>query len=83
MDFTEWKGVSVLSNWKNIQKAKSIEHKNRERILAVNPHVDDGSGIYVLTRTDEDGFRFAYVGRYTYSKDWQGILMDTSTLIYP
>ena len=62
MDFTEWKGVSVLSNWKNIQKAKAIEAKNRERILAVNPHVDDGSGIYFLTRTDEDGFRFAYVG---------------------
>ena len=63
MDFTEWKGVSVLSNWKNIQKAKAIEAKNRERILAVNPHVDDGSGIYFLTRTDEDGFRFAYVGQ--------------------
>lgn len=46
MDFTEWKGVSVLSNWKNIQKAKAIEAKNGERILAVNPHVDNGSGIY-------------------------------------
>ena len=63
MDFTEWKGVSVLSNWKNIQKAKAIESKNRERILAVNPHVDDGSGIYFLTRTDEDGIRYAYIGQ--------------------
>lgn len=63
MDFKEWKGVSVLSNWKNIQKAKAIETKNRERILAVNPHVDDGSGIYFLTRTDEDGFRYAYIGQ--------------------
>jgi hypothetical protein len=63
MDFTEWKGVSVLSNWKNIQKANAIESKNRERILAVNPHVDDGSGIYFLTRTDKDGIRYAYIGQ--------------------
>lgn len=52
-----------MADWKNIARAKSIERKNRERILAVNPHVDDGSGIYFLTRTDEDGFRFAYVGQ--------------------
>ena len=38
MDFTEWKGVPVLNNWKNIQKAKDIEKKNREKILAVNPN---------------------------------------------
>lgn len=63
MDFEEWKGVSVLSNWKNIQKAKAIETKNRERILAVNPHVDEKSGIYFLTRTDEGGFRYAYIGQ--------------------
>lgn len=63
MDFTEWKGVSVLSDWKNIQKAKAIEAKNRERILAVNPHVDDRSGIYFLTRMDEDGIRYAYIGQ--------------------
>jgi hypothetical protein len=55
--------VIRLADWKNVAKAKSIERKNRERILAVNPHVDDGSGIYFLTRTDEDGFRFAYVGQ--------------------
>lgn len=52
-----------MADWKNIAKAKSIERKNRERILAVNPHVDDGSGIYFLTRTDEDGFRYAYIGQ--------------------
>lgn len=52
-----------MADWKNIAKTKSIERKNRERILAVNPHVDEKSGIYVLTRTDEDGFRFAYVGQ--------------------
>lgn len=52
-----------MADWKNVAKAKSIERKNRERILAVNPHVDDGSGIYFLTRTDEDGFRYAYIGQ--------------------
>nr|DAZ60811.1 MAG TPA: GIY-YIG nuclease superfamily protein [Caudoviricetes sp.] len=52
-----------LTDWKNVAKAKSIEKKNRERILAVNPHVDEKSGIYFLTRTDEDGFRYAYIGQ--------------------
>lgn len=30
-----------LADWKNVAKAKAIEKKNRERILAVNPHVDE------------------------------------------
>lgn len=52
-----------MADWKNVAKAKAIEKNNRDRILAVNPHVDDGSGIYFLTRTDEDGFRYAYIGQ--------------------
>lgn len=52
-----------MADWKNVAKAKSIERKNRERILTVNPHVDEKSGIYFLTRTDEDGFRYAYIGQ--------------------
>lgn len=52
-----------MADWKNLAKAKAIEKKNRERILAVNPHVDEKSGIYFLTRTDEDGFRYAYIGQ--------------------
>lgn len=52
-----------MADWKNVAKAKSIEKKNRERILTVNPHVDEKSGIYFLTRTDEDGFRYAYIGQ--------------------
>lgn len=52
-----------MANWKNIAKAKAIEKNNRERILAVNPHVDEKSGIYFLTRKDEDGFRYAYIGQ--------------------
>jgi len=52
-----------LADWKNVVKAKAIEKNNRERILAVNPHVDEKSGIYFLTRTDEGGFRYAYIGQ--------------------
>lgn len=29
----------------------------------MNPNIDNGSGIYFLTRTDEDGFRYAYIGQ--------------------
>lgn len=46
----------------NFRKAKAIETKNKKRILAINPHVDEGSGIYFLTRT-EDGIRYAYIGQ--------------------
>lgn len=52
-----------MADWKNVAKAKSIEKKNRERILAVNPYVDEKSGIYFLTRTDKDSFRYAYIGQ--------------------
>lgn len=52
-----------MVDWKNVAKAKAIEKNNRERILTVNPHVDEKSGIYFLTRTDEDGFRYAYIGQ--------------------
>lgn len=52
-----------MADWKNVAKAKAIEKKNRERILAVNSYVDEKSGIYFLTRTDEDGFRYAYIGQ--------------------
>ncbi len=46
----------------NFRRAKAIEAKNKKRILEVNPHVDEGSGIYFLTRT-EDGIRYAYIGQ--------------------
>ena len=50
-------------SYKNIKQAKAIEYKNRQRLLAVNPNLDDKSGIYFLTRTDENGFRYAYIGQ--------------------
>lgn len=50
-------------NYQNIAKAKAIEKRNCERLLKVNPGLDNESGIYFLTRTDENGFRYAYIGQ--------------------
>ena len=49
--------------YRNIAQAKAIEKKNRYRLLDVNPELDDESGIYFLTRTDENCFRYAYIGQ--------------------
>ena len=49
--------------YQNIAKAKAIEHQNRERLLKVNPKLNDKSGIYFLLREDENGFKFAYIGQ--------------------
>jgi hypothetical protein len=42
---------------------KAVEEKNKARIWALCPHADERSGIYVFTRTDEEGFKFAYIGQ--------------------
>ena len=52
-----------MSNYQNIAKAKAIEKQNRERLLKVNPKLNDRSGIYFLLREDENGFRFGYIGQ--------------------
>lgn len=49
--------------YQNIAKAKAIEHQNCERLLKVNPKLNDKSGIYFLLREDENGFKFAYIGQ--------------------
>lgn len=50
-------------DYKKFRQAKAIEAKNKQKWLALNPELDDKSGIYVLRRTDEDGFKYAYVGQ--------------------
>ena len=50
-------------SYQNIRQAKAIESKNRKRLLEVNPSLTDESGIYFLTRTDENGVRYAYIGQ--------------------
>lgn len=52
-----------MSNYQNIAKAKAIEKQNKERLLKVNPKLNDRSGIYFLLREDENGFKYAYIGQ--------------------
>lgn len=47
----------------NFRKSKAIEAQNKKRLTEANRELNDGSGIYFLTRTDEDGIRYAYIGQ--------------------
>ena len=49
--------------YQNIAKAKMIEKENMKRLLKVNPKLNGKPGIYFLLRTDENGFKFAYIGQ--------------------
>lgn len=53
----------MSSNYKNFVKAKAIETENRKRWLKLNPNLNDNSGVYILRRVDEDGFKFGYAGQ--------------------
>lgn len=46
----------------NPKQRYAIDKKNEQRLLKVNPDLDNGSGIYFLTR-EEDGIRYGYVGQ--------------------
>lgn len=50
-------------NHQNIAKAKAIEQENKNRLLKLNPKLNDESGIYFLLREDESGFKYAYIGQ--------------------
>lgn len=50
-------------SYQNIAKAKMIEKENMKRLLKVNPKLNGKPGIYFLLRTDENGFKFAYIGQ--------------------
>lgn len=50
-------------SYQNIAKAKAIEKANRQRLLKINPKLDDESGIYFLTRVDEDNIHYFYIGQ--------------------
>ena len=67
-----------MSNYQNIAKAKAIEKQNRERLLKVNPKLNDRSGIYFLLRTDENGKNIRGTGHmifnwFTWEKDGKEI----------
>ena len=46
----------------NYAQVKAIEKKNKERILRVCPQANENSGIYVLTRV-ENNIKYGYVGQ--------------------
>ena len=48
------------TNWKQLYAVKA---KNKKRLLDVNPHLNDEPGIYFLTRTDENGISYFYIGQ--------------------
>lgn len=48
---------------KDYRQIKAIEAENRKRLLAVNPNLNDNSGIYILIRIDENGIKYAYIGQ--------------------
>ncbi len=47
----------------NYRQLYAIQKKNEQRLLAVNPKLNNGSGIYFLTRTDENGVSYFYIGQ--------------------
>lgn len=47
----------------DLKRAKARETKNKAMLKAVNPDLNQKSGIYFLTRIDEDGIRYAYIGQ--------------------
>ena len=49
--------------YKKLRQAKAIETTNRKRLMKINPKLDDGSGIYFLTRTDENEISYFYIGQ--------------------
>ena len=50
-------------SYQDIRKAKAIEQKNKKRFLDINPELNDKSGIYFLTRIDENDIKYAYIGQ--------------------
>lgn len=50
-------------DYNKFRQAKAVEAKNKKRLQEVNSDLDEGSGIYILTRFDENGFKYAYVGQ--------------------
>lgn len=47
----------------NMSQIKQMEKEIKQRLLAVNPKLDEESGIYFLTREDSEGIKYAYIGQ--------------------
>ena len=55
--------IQISNTITNIARAKAIEAQNIKRLLKVNPDLTDESGIYFLTRTDENDISYFYIGQ--------------------
>ena len=47
----------------NYKQIYAIKERHKKELLALNPDLKNVSGIYFFTRTDENGFKFAYIGQ--------------------
>lgn len=47
----------------NYKQVYAIKKKNTERVLKANKDIKDESGIYFLTRCDENGINYFYIGQ--------------------
>lgn len=47
----------------NPRQRYAIEASNKKRMISVCNKLNENSGIYFLTREDENGFKYAYVGQ--------------------
>lgn len=45
------------------REVKDMEREIKQKLLLVNPKLNESSGIYFLTREDEQGFKYAYIGQ--------------------
>lgn len=48
---------------KRIAEIKRMEQEIKQRLLLINPKLNEQSGIYFLTREDEQGIKYAYIGQ--------------------
>ena len=47
----------------NYRQIFAVKNKLKQDLLKVNSQLDNNSGIYVFTRYDENGFKYAYIGQ--------------------
>lgn len=52
-----------MANYKDIRRAKGILARHKRLILDLYPTITEESGIYFLTRIDESGIKYAYIGQ--------------------
>lgn len=52
-----------MSKQYNYRQMYAIKQKNKQRVLSVCPGMKEESGIYFLTRTDEEGINYFYIGQ--------------------